>query len=123
MARRRDGDAEVNAPAPSWRRDHRASAVRDSTCIDAAAATARAEGLVAEGISAIHGRGLLGRDRRDPDQRRRAERDREDLAVCHLAGPSTAEDNGLFYAPRPFGFRGKRAGCRDPSERVSPTSP
>ena len=97
---------EVNAAGTFMGGGHTVTTVRaDSTCIDAAAATAAAEGLVAEGISAIMGAdcsGVTG------------------AILTNVAVPngigmispsatspglSTAEDNGLFFRTSPSDAR------------------
>ena len=61
----------------------------DSTCIDAAAATAATERLITSrrGRVGIVGADVLGRDGRDPGQRGLAERGRHDLPLGHQPGP------------------------------------
>ena len=98
--------AEVNAAGTFMGGGHTVTTVRaDSTCIDAAAATAAAEALVAEGIDAIMGAdcsGVTG------------------AVLTNVAVPngigmispsatspglSTAEDNGLFFRTAPSDAR------------------
>ncbi len=98
--------AEINAAGTFMGGNHNVTSVRaDSTCIDAAAATAAAEGLVAEGIAGIMGAdcsGVTG------------------AILTNVAVPngigmispsatspglSTTEDNGLFFRTAPSDAR------------------